>query len=216
MVIPESHRRHADREVEVMARTSKMAQGAKPCARERILETAMRLFYAEGLRAIGIDRIIAESEVAKMSFYRHFPSKADLVCAFLEERHRRWMAWFDAAVARHGRRRRARLPAVADALAEWFAEPTFRGCAFINTTTEMIDPETREHRISVAHKQELEQRLADLARADGLRRPEEVARLALVIVDGAIVRAQMTGGVAAAEDARALLEALSAAHGPRK
>jgi AcrR family transcriptional regulator len=183
-----------------------------PAARQRILETALRLFYAEGVRAIGVDRIIAESSVAKMSFYRHFPSKADLVCAFLEERDRRWNAWFDASVERHAKRRRSRLVAVADALAEWFAEPTFRGCAFINTATEMTDHAAREHQISLAHKQELLDRLTALARRDGLTEPAEVGRLALLIVDGAIVRAQMTGASTPAADARELLVALAARH----
>lgn len=183
-------------------------------ARQRILETAMRLFYADGLRATGIDRIIAESNVAKMSFYRHFPSKSDLVCAFLEERHRRWMVWFDEAVGRHARKRRSRMPAVADALAEWFADPGFRGCAFINTSAEITDHHSREHAIVEAHKADLASRLAALARADGLRSADEVGRLALLIVDGAIVRAQMSEGAEAAAQARRLLAALAAAYRP--
>lgn len=183
-------------------------------ARQRILETAMRLFYAEGIRATGIDRIIAESNVAKMSFYRHFPSKSDLVCVFLEERHRRWMAWFDEAVGRHSRKRRSRLSAVADALAEWFAEPGFRGCAFINTSAEITDHRSREHAIVEAHKAGLAGRLAALARTDGLRAADEVGRLALLIVDGAIVRAQMSEGADAATEARRLLAALAAAYQP--
>jgi len=69
-----------------------------PSARDRILETAQRLFYRHGIRAVGVDRIIAESGVAKMSFYRHFPSKRDLVIAFLERRHRFWMDWFTRRV----------------------------------------------------------------------------------------------------------------------
>lgn len=178
-------------------------------ARQRILETAMRLFYAEGLRATGIDRIIAESNVAKMSFYRHFPSKSDLVCAFLEERHRRWMAWFDEAVVRHARKRRSKLAAVGDALAEWFVAADFRGCAFINTSAELTDHHSREHAIVEAHKNDLGGYLAALARADGLRSADEVGRLALLIVDGAIVRAQMSEGVEAARHARKLLATVS-------
>src|SRR6218665_2250806 len=63
-------------------------------ARDRILVTAHQLFYRDGIRATGIDRIIAESGVAKLTFYRHFPSKDDLVLAFLDYRHDRWLAWF--------------------------------------------------------------------------------------------------------------------------
>ena len=193
-----------------MGRPPGTSDGGGESARERILETAMRLFYSEGLRATGIDRIIAESKVAKMSFYRHFPSKSDLVCAFLEERHRRWMAWFDESVARHGQGNRLKLAAVADALAEWFAEPGFRGCAFINTSAELAGHRPREHAVVLSHKKELQERLAALARADGLDGPEKAGQLALLIVDGAIVRAQMSDGVRSAQDARHLLEALAA------
>lgn len=180
-------------------------------ARQRIMETALRLFYAEGVRATGIDRIIAESGVAKMSFYRHFPSKADLVQAFLEERHRRWMAWFDAAVARKAGKRKPKLIAVADALAEWFAEPSFRGCAFINITSEFADAGPRAQEIVAAHKLELQQRLVTFARDDGIANPETTGRLALLIVDGAIVQARIWGAAKAVRDVRACLAGLSKA-----
>ena len=73
-------------------------------ARERILVTAHALFYRDGIRATGVDRLIAESGVAKLTFYRHFPSKDDLVRAFLDYRHERWMAWLVDALGRHGAR----------------------------------------------------------------------------------------------------------------
>lgn len=187
-----------------------------PTARQRILETALRLFYAEGVRGVGIDRIIAESSVAKMSFYRHFPSKTDLVCAFLEERHRRWNAWLDASLERHAKRRRSSLVAVADALADWFAEPGYRGCAFINAAAELGEHSQREHGIARAHKQELLERLTALAARDRLSNPDEVGRRALLIVEGAIVRAQMTGSAEPAADARNLLAALVATHSRRR
>lgn len=190
-------------------------------ARERILETAMRLFYAEGVRSTGIDRIIAESGVAKMSFYRHFPSKADLVFAFLDERHTRWMAWFDARLAALAARSAPaaksaaaksaapKLPLVADVLGEWFADPGFRGCAFINITTEVAEATARERDIAQRHKQDLERRLVALAKADGVRQPVRVGREALMIVEGAIVRAQMQGPASVAKDARRLLQLLT-------
>lgn len=180
-------------------------------ARQRVLETALRLFYAHGVRATGIDRIIAESGVAKMSFYRHFPSKADLVCAFLEERHRRWMAWFDARIAEQVSSGKPRLPVVAAVLAKWFADPQFRGCAFINITAETVSEEARERAIAVAHKTELAQRLAALAAADGAREPATAGRLALQVVEGAIVRAQMRADPAIEDDTRVLLEMIVAA-----
>jgi AcrR family transcriptional regulator len=180
----------------------------KPSARERIMETALRLFYSEGVRATGIDRIIAESGVAKMSFYRHFPAKTDLVCAFLEERHRRWMAWFGSSVAAHAGRRGSAFLAVADALEEWFASPDFRGCAFINTAAEFTQQESRERAIAAAHKRELEKLLEQHAADGGLSPAPEAGRLALLAVDGAIVRAQMCGASGVADDVRKLLQLL--------
>jgi AcrR family transcriptional regulator len=184
----------------------KRTPSPRPSARHRILEAALRLFYGEGIRATGVDRIIAESGVAKMSFYRHFPAKADLVCAFLEEQHKRWMAWFRSRVVLHADERGSMFVAVADALNEWFTSREFRGCAFINTAAEFTGRECRERAAATAYKRDLERLLESFAAAEGLWHPAEAARLALIIVDGAIVRAQMNGDTGAAEDARRLLE----------
>lgn len=180
-------------------------ESVTPSARQRILETALKLFYRDGTRATGIDRIIAESGVAKMSFYRHFPSKSDLICAFLDERHTRWMAWFDGAVQKHAALGGSHLLAVADALHDWFRQTDFRGCAFINTAAEVSDPSSREHGIAAAHKRDLELRLSALAAADGIDDTATAGRLALVVVEGAIVRSQMIASPTPAEDAKVLL-----------
>jgi len=167
---------------------------AQPSARDRILDTAKRLFYRDGLRATGIDRIVAESGVAKMSLYRHFPSKYDLIAAFLDWRHDHWTAWFTAAVDTRIARGE-RLAAVADVLGEWFAQEDFRGCAFINAVAETgatDDPRHREQ--AVRHKRDLERYLADLATRLGLAAPDQVAEEVLLCVEGMIVRAQMDPG----------------------
>jgi len=194
-----------------MPTTKARAKAAKPTsARERILETALRLFYAHGTRGVGIDRIIAESDVAKMSFYNHFPSKADLVASFLEERHRRWMAWFEAALKARAAKPGAHLACVADVLRTWFAAPDFHGCAFINILAETERTSTRERAIARGHKDELLELLIGQARKDGVARPMEAGRLALIVVEGAIVRAEMTGdGDRVATDAKALLKAIA-------
>ena len=161
-------------------------------ARDRILATASRLFYQEGLRATGIDRIIAESGVAKMSFYRHFPSKADLVRAFLEARHRAWMNWFADAVER--RVEKQGFSALAGALGEWFTQPDFRGCAFINTVAES----GAAFPAAVEHKRELEAYIRGLAERLSLPSPGGIAAKSMILVEGIIVRAQMgeTAGLA--------------------
>lgn len=153
-------------------------------ARERILLTAHDFFYRDGIRATGIDRLIAESGVTKVTFYRHFPSKNDLIREFLEYRHRRWMEWFVDALQRHGGEPDALIPA----LGEWFSDEDFRGCAFINSVGELgaVLPEVVE--ISRRHKQDMTEAIERLLPPSRLRKADAQA-LALA-VDGAIVRAQ--------------------------
>lgn len=174
-------------------------------ARERILETARRLFYKQGIRATGVDRIIAESGVAKMSFYRNFPSKKDLVLAFLQRRHDFWMGWFTGRVEVLSGGKPG-LAVMADALKEWFAEPTFRGCAFINTVAETSEYPAEEVQIAQSHKQDLCDYIQTRIPPQPLA--PQLARQALLIVDGAIVRAQMTLDPEVADEAKALLTLL--------
>lgn len=177
-------------------------------ARQRILETADRLFYQEGLRATGIDRIIAESGVAKMSFYRHFPSKADLIATFLETRHERWLGWFEHAVDARLGKPGAGLEVIADVLREWFDEADFRGCAFINTVAESGSAEDDARRIAVEHKHRLADYLAAVAKRLHLARPQQVAEAAMIVIEGTIVRVQMTGDASSVAASRRLLKQL--------
>ncbi|QBK03860.1 TetR/AcrR family transcriptional regulator [Hylemonella gracilis] len=153
-------------------------------ARERILRKAHDLFYREGIRATGIDRVISESGVSKVTLYRHFPSKNELVLAFLDDRHRRWMAWFRPALARHGGRLES-LPAV---LAEWFRSPVYRGCAFINSVGELGDTQPQVREIARRHKQDMCDAIAELLPPSRHRKLD--AQAIALAVDGAIVRAQ--------------------------
>ncbi|HNA30418.1 MAG TPA: TetR/AcrR family transcriptional regulator [Thiobacillaceae bacterium] len=185
-----------------------MADSPPTSARDRILETACRLFYRDGLRATGIDRIIAESGVAKMSFYRSFPSKTDLIAAFLRRRHTAWMERFRAGVEAGLTQPGAGLAVIADVLEAWFREPDFRGCAFINTLAESGPSGGEEVLIAREHKAELEAYVVEVARRLGLEHPETVAATAMLIIEGAIVRAQMTGDPGVAALCSALLAGL--------
>ncbi|WP_428002705.1 TetR/AcrR family transcriptional regulator [Acidovorax sp.] len=157
-------------------------------ARDRLLYTAHRLFYREGIRATGIDKVIAESGVTKVTFYRHFPSKNDLVCAYLEMRHALWMAWFADALARHGKAGTG-LVALAPALGEWFTREDFRGCAFINSVSELGDTVPEVNAIARRHKQDMTDLLAMLLPPSATQ-AQDAQALALV-VEGAIVRVQL-------------------------
>ena len=160
---------------------------AAPGARERILLAAYDLFYREGIRATGIDRVIAESGVAKLSFYRHYPSKNDLVLAFLDHRHARWMAWFEDALTRHGGRPQALVPA----LGEWFGSENFRGCAFINSVGELGEALPHVNEITRRHKADMAKAIARLLPPSSRRRL--LATDLATAVDGAIIRAQYDG-----------------------
>ena len=159
-------------------------------ARDRILLTAHDLFYKEGIRATGIDRVIAQSGVAKLTFYRHFASKHALVLAFLDYRHTRWMIWFNDALQRHGGATRG-VAALAPALAEWFASAEYRGCAFINSVGELGGSEPDVAAIARAHKQDMVAAIAALMSASRTRVRD--ADMLGLLVDGAIIRAQMEG-----------------------
>ncbi len=176
--------------------------------RERILEVASQLFYRDGIRAVGVDTLIAEAGVAKMTFYKHFPSKDDLVVAWLQRRDERWRDWFEGEVERRAKMPAGRLLVVFDALEAWFRQHDFRGCAFMNTMLEMADPDHPAHRAAAEHKRLVERYLADLARAASMPDPRRLARQLLILMDGATVNALRGEGERAARDARRMAEKL--------
>ena len=198
---------------------------APPAPRDRILAAAHDLFYRDGIRATGIDRVIAEAGVTKVTFYRQFPSKAELVRAFLDHRHDVWMAWFIDALGRHGATEGGGTAPLLGALGEWFAADAYRGCAFLNTVVELgADlPETRT--IARQHKQDMAEVIAGLLPAaqpgaaarngaagstsTAAARDADAQAIATA-VDGAILRAQMDGAAAPALAALArLLDAMA-------
>jgi len=164
----------------------------KPAARERILEAAGRLFLRDGFRAVGVDTIIAEAGVAKMTLYAHFPSKDDLIVAYLERANEQFWEWLDGASAGVDAPR-ARLVAMFDAVGKLANSPQCLGCTFQGTAAEFPDPEHPGHRVALAHKQAVLARLRALAREAGLRAPEALAEQLLLLMDGAWVAARMFG-----------------------
>jgi AcrR family transcriptional regulator len=186
-----------------------LAKPGKIDSRQRILDTAAQLFYREGVRGVGVDRIAAESGVAKMTLYHHFRSKDELVEAWLQRRDQEWMNWLEDAVDRRG----SRLITVFDALREWFEKPDFRGCAFINAHAELGSSNAAAAEIVTAHKRSFVEYLASLARLEGAAAPESLARELLLLVEGAIVTASIQGDARVADDARSAGAKVIAAHG---
>ncbi|AIW49163.1 TetR/AcrR family transcriptional regulator [Burkholderia mallei] len=183
-------------------------------ARERLLDAAETLIYAGGIHATGVDAIVKRSGAARKSFYAHFESKEALVAAALERRDARWMAWFVEATKKRGKTPRARLVGMFDVLREWFEQADFHGCAFLNAAGEIERADDPIRVVVREHKARLlafvrEQLDAHAAQAGADRR--FVARLArqwLVLIDGAIGVALVSGDASAARDARAAAELL--------
>lgn len=175
--------------MEGMKRVQDTKLGKEPTARERILRTAHDLFYREGIRATGIDRIIAQAHVTKVTFYRHFPSKNDLVAAYLDYRHEQWMSWFRAALASAPQNSEFPLGPVVSALKEWFETPDYRGCAFVNGVVELDGVATWVAEVSLRHKQDMISAIA--AQLPSGKEYTTIAQAAAIVIDGAIVRVQM-------------------------
>jgi AcrR family transcriptional regulator len=172
--------------------------------RERILQAASRLFYMQGFHATGIDRIIAEAGVAKMSLYQHFRSKEELIAAFLDRRDDYWCDWLAGRVAALATAPRARLLAAFDALGEWFESPDFRGCAFINAAVEFPDAQHSARVASKEHKERVHTYFKGLAEAAKLSQASELAAQLALLVEGAIVTAVVSPGAAPARRAKAI------------
>lgn len=171
--------------------------------RERILAAADRLFYAEGFRAVGIDRIIAEAGVAKMSLYKHFASKDDLILAVLEARELKFLAMFTKSMERHRKQGMDRLEAFFAALKDWFKSPGFRGCAFINAQLELADAGHRAAKFSAAHKKRFYVMVEGVVAAEvGEKGAGSLAPAIFLMVEGAIVTAVMEQSSEPADVAR--------------
>jgi AcrR family transcriptional regulator len=182
----------------------------KPAARERILEAAARLFLRDGFRAVGIDRIIAEAGVAKMTLYAHFPSKDDLIAAYLQQANEQFWEWLEGASAVVDDPK-GKLAAMFDAVGKLASSPQCLGCTFQGTAAEFPDRDHPGHRVALAHKRAVMARLRTLAEDAGLRAPETLAAQLLLLMDGAWVAARMFGphspAAQLAPAARALIQA---------
>jgi AcrR family transcriptional regulator len=180
-------------------------------ARTRILETATELFYREGIRAVGIDTIVARSGVAKMSLYRNFASKDDLVVAFLEYRDGIYWQWWDHAMAAHPDDAGRQIGDLFASLTRRVTSPSYRGCPFINTSTEFPDPGHPARAICRANKRELRRRLRDLARRAGARDSASLADQLLLLMEGAYASAQNFPASGPAPSLKGAAQALLAA-----
>ncbi|WP_029915338.1 TetR/AcrR family transcriptional regulator [Caulobacter sp. UNC358MFTsu5.1] len=170
--------------------------------RERILDTASGLFYREGVRAVGVDLVVAAAGVAKTSLYRHFRTKDDLIAAFLKrEDEDFWRVWGEVA-DKHRADPAGELDAHMAWIAERVARPRYRGCPQLNVAAEFPQADHPARLVATAHKTELRDRLLGIAQRLGVARAETLAGQLAVLINGAFV----SGPILSAEEALALLQ----------
>jgi AcrR family transcriptional regulator len=178
-----------------------------------VLAVASRLFYSEGIRAVGIERVQQEAGVARATIYRHFPGKDALALAFVELRDEQWRAWFRERVEALSPDVEGRPLAAFDAIAERIGAVGFRGCAFANTVAEYPNPGHPAHAAARRHKRLVVGYLAELCAAAALVDAPAVASQLMLLIDGAVAGAARENDVQPARTARSaarlLIEAAS-------
>jgi AcrR family transcriptional regulator len=180
-------------------------------ARERILESAYELFSRRGMRGVGVDEVIAHAGVAKATLYAHFPSKDDLVLAFLEQREQRWtLAFVVAEARRRGTTPEEQLLAIFDAFDEWFRRDDYEACSFMKLLFEM-GAEHPAGRASVDYLDNIRSILRGLAQEAGLRDGDAFARSLQLLMEGSI-GAAAAGDADAAQRAQAMARTLIEQH----
>lgn len=181
----------------------------KPSPRERLLATADRLFLERGIRAVGIDLVLAESGVAKASLYRWFPSKDALVAEWLRTRDGAWFTWFETEVGSVEDPAR-RIDAAFAFLVRWVAWDGFTGCAFVNTTIELRQADHPAMEVARAHGERLRAFFVTAAKQAGLARPARVGAALHLLFEGVLASVMGAGVERRASEARIAKEAAQA------
>jgi AcrR family transcriptional regulator len=166
-----------------VAETTDVTKSRKP-ARDRIFETARDMFYRRGIRAVGVESIAAEAGATKMSLYRNFPSKDELVAECLREQSKEGLEWWDEIVANH-ETPRARLEALFQAFADKSVEDD-QGCAICNASIELHEPEHPARIVAHEHKREMLRRLVELSQQAGAK-DDELGEGLMLLLEGAFM-----------------------------
>jgi AcrR family transcriptional regulator len=183
--------------------------GVRP--RDRVLQIADELFYARGLHAVGIDEIVARSGAAKATLYAHFPTKDDLIAAYLQQRSDDWRAHLTAVLEAQPRTPAESIDAIFQTLADGCGSEGFRGCPFINAAAEYPQPTHPARRIGTEHRRWVRDLLLSFAKAGRWSDPDALADQLSLLYDSAMVGSQLDGHNAPADRAREAARTLVAA-----
>jgi AcrR family transcriptional regulator len=169
---------------------------ANACARDRLFTAAINLFYRNGIRAVSVDAIAEEAGTTKVTFYRVFESKDDLIVQVLEEQSRRFWEWWDAILAQYPGEPRTQIEQLIERFqADIIGDEECRGCAVANAAVEIVDEEHPARVVIKKHKLEIAQRLRDLCRAMGAKQPDVLGDALSLLYSGAFsARLSVDGG----------------------
>jgi AcrR family transcriptional regulator len=182
---------------------TKKPHAARPSARTRIFDTASDLFYRKGIRAVGVEAIAAQADTTKMSLYRSFPSKDELVAEWLREHDVKfWKAW-DAMSQKHPGEARKQLQAAFALLAKHLSDPGARGCPMANAAVEITEKDHPARKVIEGHKATLRARLAELCERTGAWKPALLADELFLLMEGAQVSTVLGVRIPARSAARA-------------
>jgi len=180
--------------------------------KDKVFQTAARLFYQHGYRAIGVDTIAAESGIGKMTLYRHYPSKDDLIVAYLKDSNDVFWNNFEQ-ITKDSPTPREKLLAFFQSLQDYVKTPECYGCPFLNVATEYPEADYPGHQVALEHKQSVRTRFRQLAKQAGATKPEVLADQLFLLMDGAYMASRMFGtkstknpAVHVAEAARILID----------
>ena len=176
--------------------------------RDLLIETALDLFCRDGFHATGIDKILAESGVAKMTLYNHFTSKDELILAALHRRDEMFRNDLRRKVEKRAKTPRRRLLAIFDVLGDWMASRDFNGCTFINASAEYGKRDDPIHAAAVEHKRLIGAFVRELTEASGVKDPDALAQGLMLLMEGAIVMAYVADDPHAAANAKTAAKTL--------
>ena len=179
-----------------------------PGVRERLLAAATELFYRDGIQAVGVQRVVEEADAAKASLYAHFPSKDDLIAAYIERMSEMAKARLEESLRAAGQDPRRQILALFDSVDEWRRSPDFRGCPFANACSELADQDHAGHAAIGHHRAWLRERIEVLARRTEADDPVLLGRALLLLLDGATSATMLDRDPEAVRTARRAAERL--------
>lgn len=160
--------------------------------KDKVFQTAARLFYQHGYRAIGVDTLAAESGIGKMTLYRHYPSKDDLIVAYLKDSNEIFWSNFEQII-KDAPTPRDKLLAFFESLQEYVTTPACYGCPFLNVATEYPETDYPGHQIALEHKQSVRAKFRELSKEAGAQDPKVLADQLFLLMDGAYMASRMFG-----------------------